>query len=137
MRRPADALLLLRVSCVAALAPLAVRLPLPRLSRLLTPGPRRRAGGTRPPVYPERLLRCFEAAVAVGHPIVRPGCLTRAVTLYWFLSRGGLPVELRFGLATEGQPVGHAWLVADGAPFLEKDDPAHRFTVTYRVGSAT
>lgn len=134
-RDPAEAVLILRLGCVAALVPLLMRLPLPWVSRLLSAG-RPRAALRRRPIDAGRLLRCFDAAMVVARPVVRPGCLTRAVTLYWFLSRSGLPVELRFGIATDGEAVGHAWLALDDTPFLEATDPTARFTVTYRVGAA-
>jgi hypothetical protein len=69
----------------------------------------------------------------VGYPLVRQGCLTRAVTLYWFLARAGVPVELRFGIARTGEADGHAWLALDGAAYLETTDPEPKFTVTYRI----
>jgi len=132
VRRPADALLLLRVSCVAALVPLAMRLPLPKSTALIRPRrPRRRRAA--PPGYVERVVAAVDTARIAGYPVVRQGCLTRAVTLYWFLARAGLPVELRFGIARTGEADGHAWLALDGAAFLEKTDPEPAFTVTYRV----
>ena len=128
---PRQALLLLRVSCVAMMVPALMRLPLPMISQLLAP---RRATGRRP-VGLDQLLACWETALRLGAPLVRPGCLTRAVTLYWFLSRNGMPVELCFGIAPEkGGATGHAWLLREGEPFLEVEDPTARFTVTYRVG---
>ena len=134
VRRAGDATLLLRVTAVALVVPLLMRLPLPTVSALLRPRrPRRR----RLEVDVDRLVGCVEAATVVAHPFVRRGCLTRSGTLYWFLARAGVPVELRFGLAAGGESgvdgaVGHAWLTLDGEAFLERDDPS-RFTVTYCV----
>jgi hypothetical protein len=65
---------------------------------------------------------------------VRTGCLTRGITLFWFLRRAGVDVELTFGVdpvALDGE--GHCWLTLDGEPFLEKVDPRARFTETYRL----
>jgi hypothetical protein len=67
---------------------------------------------------------------------VRTGCLTRGVTLFWFLRRTGLDVELRFGLEVDEHGAskdGHCWLALDGEPFLEKVDPRPRFAELYRL----
>ena len=137
VRRPADAFLLLRVSCVAALVPVAMRLPLPKTTALIRPRSPRAARRGAPPEYAGRVVAAVEAARIAGYPVIRQGCLTRAVTLYWFLARAGMPVELRFGIARDASPDiaadGHAWLALDGAPFLEKVDPEPKFTVTYRI----
>ena len=134
LRRPADALLFVRVATVAALVPAAMRLPLPTTTALIRPRkPRKPPGASPPPGYADRIAAFVDAARIAGYPIVRQGCLTRAVTLYWFLARAGLPVELRFGIARDASPDGHAWLALDGVPFLEKADPEPKFTVTYRI----
>jgi hypothetical protein len=79
-------------------------------------------------------------APRIGRPLVGSGCLTRGLTLYWFLRRAGLDVELRFGLdpAHDGDLTdGHCWLTLDGAPYLEPRDPRPRFTELYRLPLAT
>ncbi len=50
-------------------------------------------------------------------------CLKRAAVLYHLLRRAGRPVELWIGVRRgPGSPLGaHAWLVRDGAPYLEPD----------------
>jgi hypothetical protein len=57
------------------------------------------------------------------------------VTLFWFLRRAGLDVELVFGLdpAMGEAADGHCWLALAGEPFLEKVDPRSRFTEVYRL----
>ncbi len=130
VRRPADAALLLRVTCVAAFVPAAMRLPLPRSAAILRP---RRRRPPRSPEYVERVVAAVDAARIAAYPVVRQGCLTRAVTLFWFLARAGVPVELRFGIARTGEADGHAWLALDGAAYLETTDPEPKFTVTYRI----
>ena len=74
-------------------------------------------------------------APRVGHPFVRGGCLTRGVTLFWFLRRAGVDVELCFGLdPADGDGTdGHCWLVRDGQPFLERADPRPRFAEIFRL----
>ncbi len=110
-------MLRLRVLLFAAAAPLVVRLPLPVLARLLRP---RGPAGARP----------GDAASVVGYvdealalPGMRRSCLTRGVTLYYFLTRAGVDVSLCFGVgAVEGSLGAHCWLVKDGRPYLERDD---------------
>lgn len=129
---PADIALLLRMSVFAASVPALMRVPLPHLARLITCPPRRRTPGVG---EIERLERLIALAPRIAQPAVRTGCLTRGLTLFWFLRRAGLDVELRFGLDPGGaQPTdGHCWLTLDGEPFLEKRDPRSRFTETYRL----
>jgi hypothetical protein len=109
-----------------------MRLPLPRVAALLTRAP---APSQASPATIERLERLVALAPRVAHPFVRPGCLTRGVTLFWFLRRAGLDVELRFGLdaAQRADADGHCWLTLDGEPFLEKADPRPRFAELYRL----
>jgi hypothetical protein len=120
------------VTAFAALVPLLMRLPLPRLAALVTRPPRRSAPE---PGSAERLDRLVSLAPTVARPLVRTGCLTRGVTLFWFLRRTGLDVELRFGLdpLDDGAGDGHCWLTLEGEPFLEHVDPRLRFAELYRL----
>ena len=132
LRGVREVVLLVRVVAFSALVPILMRLPLPRLARLVT----------RPPHGPppsrdeiQRLDRLVALAPRIAHPLVRAGCLTRGVTLFWFLRGWGLDVELRFGLdaAHGGQTDGHCWLSLAGEPFLERRDPRPRFAELYRL----
>lgn len=132
LRDARDAALLIVVGAFAATVPLMMRLPLPRLSALLTPSARRRVPASAADV--ERLERIIDLAPRVARPLVRPGCLTRGVTLFWFLRRAGVDVELSFGLdAQDGATEGHCWLSLDDEPFLERVDPRPRFAELYRL----
>jgi hypothetical protein len=135
LRGPAEAWLLIRVCLFGAAVPLLMRLPLPRVAALLTRAPRRGSPRRRPsPPEIIRLERLVAVAPRVGRPFVRTGCLTRGVTLFWFLRRAGLDVELRFGLdPRDGDTDGHCWLAIDGEPFLEQRDPRPRFAELYRL----
>jgi hypothetical protein len=116
--------------------PVLMRLPLPRFAALLSRAPRRRSPRRRPSASEiERLERLVAIAPRVAAPLVRPGCLTRGVTLFWFLRRAGLDVELRFGLDARdaAETDGHCWLSVDGEPFLETRDPRPRFAELYRL----
>jgi hypothetical protein len=132
LRGPRDWLTLCEVSLFAATVPVVVRLPLPRLAALLTRRPRTRAT-QRAEI--ERLERVVDLAPRIAHPLVRSGCLTRGLTLFWFLRRAGLDVELRFGLDPGGtEPAdGHCWLALDDEPYLERRDPRERFSELYRL----
>jgi hypothetical protein len=129
-----ELILLARLGAFAAAVPLLMRLPLTRVAGLITWPPRRRHPSA---TEVERLERLVALAPRVGRPLVRTGCLTRGLTLFWFLRRAGLDVELRFGLDPtndhDGLTDGHCWLTLNGEPFLEKRDPRPRFAEVYRL----
>jgi transglutaminase superfamily protein len=128
--RFADAFLLLRVFVFAATARYILRLKLPRVAHFVEPGSNPR------PVDPDRIKKIaayVETAIRRGRPLVRPGCLTRGLTRYFFLRRAGLDVALHFGMGQiDGEFVGHCWLVKDGQPFLEREDTA-RYVKMYQI----
>lgn len=108
---------------------------LERIARAAAATPRRAS-----PTAPEDTL----LAAYVGQllyrlpPPWRYTCLKRGVVLYWLLRRAGRPVALHIGVRKDeaGALAAHAWLVKDGAPYLEPD-PAHsaRFTEIARFPS--
>jgi hypothetical protein len=126
---------LLRLAAVAALAPWLARGGLPRLQRWTEPA------GPLPTPHPAdadrvmaQLARWVDAIIRRGHPVVRPGCLTRGVTLYYALRRCGVDVDLCFGVGPDnGAMAGHCWLDLDGRPVLERVDPRSKFTEVVRV----
>jgi hypothetical protein len=130
LRSPGDWLLFTKIFCFAALVPVLMRLKLARLKALLEPG------GPLSPPTPEQLETIVDyvsLALRVGNPLIRPGCLTRGLTHYYFLRRAGLEVSLYFGMGRpEGEYAGHCWLVKGGEPFLETTDPRPLFTPMYR-----
>lgn len=120
---------------VAVLAPLLAR-----------GGLRRLQSWTEPPSSPpspepddgDRVMAqvawWVDAIIRRGHPVVRPGCLTRGVTLYYALRRCGIVVDLCFGVGPDGGVMaGHCWLDLDGRPVLERVDPRSKFTEIVRV----
>jgi hypothetical protein len=145
--RTPPAPLLIRLIAVAVAAPLLVRSGLPRLQRWLEPGPTSAGhrpadpGDTRSPgdteAVTEQYGRWANSIIRRGQPVVRPGCLTRGVTLYYGLRREGLDVALCFGVGSpEGQMAGHCWLEMDGHPLLEGTDPRIAFTEVVRVSGS-
>jgi hypothetical protein len=129
-----EVILFAQLSAFAGAVPVLMRLSVPRWARLVTRPPRTRAVS---PAEIERLDRLIALAPRVGRPVVRAGCLTRGVTLFWYLRRAGLDVELRFGIEVArrsgGEADGHCWLALNGEPFLERVDPRPRFTELYRL----
>jgi hypothetical protein len=114
----------------ATAVPLLLRLKLSRLQPLLEP---KALPLTPEPARVQKIVSLVDAVLQIGKPLVRPGCLTRGVTLYYFLSRSGLEVTLCFGMGTvRDEFVGHCWLSRDGEPFLEETDPRPRFTEVHR-----
>ena len=114
----------------AAAVPLLLRLQLPRLRSLLRP---RTAPPLADPARVRQIAGYVDAAIQAGRPLLQHNCLTRGLTLYYFLSRAGLPVELCFGVGSEADNYpGHCWLVRDGEPFLEPQDPHARYDPFYR-----
>jgi len=132
-RSVSDAFLFLRVLLFAVAVPHLMRLKVARLARVLEPG-------WEPwPVDRERvrkIIACVEKAIQLGRPLVRPGCLTVGLTRYYFFRRAGLDVSLHFGMGRIGKEkefIGHCWLVKDGEPYLERQDPRPLYIEMYRI----
>ena len=131
LRHPGELVLFGRITLFAALVPVLLRLELPALRSLLPP---RRVPAWTDVDRVARIARLTDAALGMGWPFVRRGCLIRGVTLYYFISRTGLPVSLCFGMGqVDGQFAGHCWLINDGEPFLEQHDPRALFTPVYAI----
>jgi hypothetical protein len=112
---------------------LLLRFELPKLGRWLEPGA---APPSPDPKQIKKITDYVEAAIAMGSPLVRNSCLTRGVTRYYFFRRAGLDVQLHFGMGQVKRGyAGHCWLVKDGEPFLEKEDPRPRFNSIYRFSA--
>jgi hypothetical protein len=137
VRRP-PAPLLVRLAAVAVAAPLMVRAGLPRLQRWLEPP----SSSTRlSPADTDQLSgqygKWVDSIITRGQPVVRPGCLTRGVSLYYALRREGMDVALCFGVGPQdGAIAGHCWLEWQGHPLLERADPLSSFTEVVRVSRA-
>lgn len=125
------AALFLRVLALATLAPLVARVRPSRLEAVLEPRRPARAGT---PAEIDDIVTAVDVAMRVGRPLVRPGCLTRGITLYRTLRSAGVDVTLCFGV---GKPeegfMGHCWLTKGGVPFLEARDPRPLYRETYRI----
>jgi len=125
---------------LATAAPLLARLDLERLQRWLEP--RRNVVGRDVDTVQDlgrEYAAVVDSVIRRARPLVRPGCLTRGITLYALLRRAGADVALRFGVGRtggdDGQVAGHCWLVLDDEPFLERRDPRASFTGVATVSS--
>jgi hypothetical protein len=131
LRSVSNAALFLRVFAFAAAVPYLLRLQLPRVARAIE-------SKKNPPVLQEgsvgKIVAYVETAIRRGRPFVRPGCLTRGLTRYYFLRKAGMDVTLCFGMGRRDQEfVGHCWLASDGEPFLEDEDPRSYYVEMYRI----
>ncbi len=127
-----DIYLFLRVLFFAAAVPFLLRLKLSRVQTLLEP--RIPSPANRERI--EQISEYVEMAIHAGRPLVRPGCLTRGVTRYYFFRRNGVDVSLCFGMGqNEEEFVGHCWLVKDGVPFMEPRDPRPLYAEMYRISA--
>ena len=131
-----DVVLFLQIVVFAAIVPYLLRLKISRVAAVLEWGGHRR---TLPPKQGQvdKIAGYVELAIRRGRPIVRPGCLTRGLTRYYFFRRSGLDIALCFGMGRiEQEFMGHCWLVKDGEPFLELEDPRPRYVEVYRISRA-
>ena len=123
VRQRGDSALALRSLCIALAVPALMRIPLAKLDTLLEWLVSRAASTS---VDPEPIASTVLQMLDAGRPLVRRGCLTRGLTLYYCLRRAGVSVVLCFGMgrtSTGDGFDGHCWLELDGKPYLEARDP--------------
>jgi hypothetical protein len=131
LRFISKAVLFLRVFALAVVVPYLLRLKISTVARVLEPN-------TDPSAVPEdqvrRIAAYVEIAIQRGKPFVRPGCLTRGLTRYYFLRRAGMDITLCFGMGRhDTEVIGHCWLLSNGEPFLEAEDPRPLYVEMYRI----
>jgi hypothetical protein len=101
-----------------------------RLASWLDRGAGRAADGRADDFDDAALARVVDTRLRGWRGLWRHTCLKRAAVLYYVLRRAGRPVELCIGVRRDAtQPAGvgaHAWLVRDGAPYLEPSDHSWR-----------
>ena len=127
--RPDEAWLLMRMAWwVAVLSVTARYYSLPRALEIVAGNQHRHA---REAANQEDLARAIDLLLSADVLIFKPICWKRAAVLHRYLSRGGTPTRIIFGVRNEssGKFDGHAWLEADGQPILERDPP--NYVVTY------
>lgn len=132
-RTLSEARLLLQIYLFVIAVPALLRLGLPRLAAILEP---RRMPAAPDEARAEAIVSATDRVLRSGRPFVRTGCLTRGLTLFYFLRRAGVDVALLFGVGeVDGDPSGHCWIVKGGEPFLEPRDPRPHFTEVCRLSS--
>jgi hypothetical protein len=128
----ADRARLVQVIAFASSVPLLMRLRPRTLERLLSL-PQRRPDALSDEAA-GRIVDHLQTARRIASPLVRAGCLTRGLTLYYFLRRAGYDVTLCFGIGRVGSEfTGHCWLSRAGAPFLEATDPRSRYAHVFSI----
>ncbi len=131
IRSISDGVLFLRIFAFAAAVPYLLKRKLPSVAATLEPGINPTPFDDR---RAEKIQSFVETAIRRGKPIVRPGCLTRGLTRYYFLRRSGVDVALCFGMGrVNNEFMGHCWLVKDEEPYLEWPDPRTRYIEMYRI----
>jgi hypothetical protein len=127
--------LLLRTYMITVTAGLVARLPPRHLRRLLL---LRRRGRREPGVEAAfRVQAAVDHVQTSGWPLVRKGCLSRGLTLFWLLRRSGVDdLSLAFGVGpADRAPTAHCWLVRNKLPYFETTDPTEMFTEIWRIDS--
>jgi hypothetical protein len=131
VRSLSDLRLLVAIAAFQAITPLLSRLRLDRLERILEPDVARTPSN---PSAVEKVRSYTDYILRVFQPLLPSRCLTRGMTLYYFLRREGLDVGLCYGVGEPlGSFAGHCWVELEGEPFLELRDPRSTFTETYRI----
>ena len=125
---PREAWLLMRMAWWVAILSAAARFySLPRALQIVA-GNGKAAGAN---ANEDDLARAIDLLLATDFLMFKPICWKRAAVLHRYLSRGGIPTRIIFGVRneTDGKVAGHAWLERDGHPILETTPP--EYVVTY------
>ena len=124
----------LRAAVAAAVIPPLLSLTsFARLAARLGRAPRRAPAGAGPD--DASLARWVDGLLRRLPRPWRRTCLKRVAVLYHLLRRAGRPVEMWIGVRRDpaGALVAHAWLMRDGAPYLESaSDPVPLHAVIAR-----
>ena len=128
VRRPARVWLLVRMATwVVILSVLARVLALPSALRFVATDVRTKL---KDDVDVNGLSSAIDAVLGLNVWMFTPKCWKRATILHRYLALNGIATSIVFGVRKEmGELKGHAWLQADGGPFLESEQPL--YTITY------
>lgn len=131
VRRPARVWLLARMATwVVILSGLVKVLTLPRALSMVATNVRTDANSD---TDGSDLASAIDALLALDLPMFRPKCWKRATILHRYLALNGVATTIVFGVRKEadGELKGHAWLQADGRPYLESEPPLYKVTYTF------
>ncbi len=105
-------------------------LPLSRALELISP---QRRSVLMPAVSPQRLAALLDGLLRKNVLAFTPTCWKRAAVLHRYLALSGIETRIVFGVRKAGENVlaGHAWLEAEGRPFLEATPPDYIVTYTF------
>ena len=112
----------LRVAAVAAAGPADVPTPAGPAGKSAEPA---EACASAESADVARVFSSVDAAVLVGRPVIRSGCLTKGSPAAEDLQHAGINItlcslgQLRALANQQAQVHGHCWLVKEGMPFLE------------------
>ena len=139
--------LVLKLGLFATVVPLFMRLPLARSEQFLVPArfistrqQKFQGAGQQPSIHQTPISEYVfytDTALRLGRPLTQNRCLTRCVTLYYFLSRKGMELSIVFGAGSlNGQFSAHCWLEIEGKPFAEPQNPYLVYSPTYSIPSS-
>lgn len=131
VRRPARGWLLVRMAVwIVILSGLVKILTLPRALRFVTTDVRTKSTGG---IKSNDLSSAIDALLGLDMLMFRPNCWKRATILHRFLALNGVTTTIVFGVRKEpdGELKGHAWLQAEGRPFLESEEPLYNITYIF------
>ncbi|MFC1996046.1 lasso peptide biosynthesis B2 protein [Chloroflexota bacterium] len=127
--KPDYGFLYLRIFFFILSTPLLLQLKLPQLKKLLAL-PKRHIDVDDARI--EYILTSVDTILQIGWPVIRTRCYPRGLALYYYLNKAGLNVSLHFGAEKIREDLaGHCWLVQDGEPFSEPEDPRLSYKEVY------
>ena len=130
VRRPARVWLLVRMATwVVILSGLVKVLTLPRALRIVATDVRMNSNDD---VDVNDLSSAIDALLGLDMWMFTPKCWKRATVLHRYLALNGIATSIVFGVRKEANELrGHAWLQADGRPFLESEKPLYNITYSF------
>ena len=128
--KPDYGFLYLRIFCFVLATPMLLRMRLPQLRTLFKP---KKTHASVDQAKIEYIITSVDTILQIGWPVINKLCYPRGLTLYYFLNRAGLNVGLYFGAEkSQDDLTGHCWLVKDGEPFSEPEDPRTHYKEIYQ-----
>ncbi|MBI5789362.1 MAG: lasso peptide biosynthesis B2 protein [Candidatus Schekmanbacteria bacterium] len=100
---------------------------LPPLLRLLSP-----KAGKQKSWPTDKIVAFTDTILELEKFIYRRNCFKRTLSLYYFLKRIGLPVQVNLGVRKKQDELeGHGWLTLHGQPYCEPNAQNLNYQVVY------
>ncbi len=131
-RKPREAVLAFRMAgWILFISGMAKVLAMPRVFSIITPRHQAASREVEPDTVDLKLAKLADQLLNLNFLVFTPTCWKRAAVLYRYLALHGIRTRIVFGVSkrNDGLLDGHAWLEAEGRPFLEPKNP--EYTVTY------